>query len=90
MTEGEDNVRIDPRLTKIGLQALAAVSEKRGVDFFDLDLEGKKKFLNDFGSEVVELARTCSGRMGRYFENRVVMLVESEGTAGLYFVKKTK
>ena len=84
----EDDMRIDPRLTRIGLAALAAVSDAKGVDFFDLDLDGKKKFLTDFGGDVISIAR--ASQYGRYFENRVIMLIENDGNAGLVFVKRVK
>ena len=72
------------------MQAISAVAEKHEVEFYDLTLEQKKAFLNDHGAEVVNLAQTCAGKLGRYFEDRVVMLVENGDAAGLYFVKKGK
>jgi hypothetical protein len=85
----EDNMRIDPRLNRIGLNAIEAVAQHYKVDFFDLDIEGKKKFLNDRGKEIIEAAKTHP-TLGRYFDDRVVLLVENEGTAGLVFTKKLK
>lgn len=87
MKADEDNVRLDPRLIRIGLQALSAVSEAKNVDFFTLDLEGKKEFLVDHGPEVVSTAKRIAGPLGRYFEDRMVALVENDGAAGLYFIK---
>lgn len=85
----EDNIRIDQRLNRIGLTAIEAVAEHYKVDFFDLDLEMKKKFLNDHGKEIIETAQNHP-QLGRYFQDRVVLMVENEGTAGLIFTKKVK
>jgi hypothetical protein len=85
----EDNIRIDHRLNRIGLNAIEAVAEHYKVDFFDLDIEGKKAFLNDHGKEVVEAAKSHA-TLGRYFDDRVVLWVENEGAAGLVFTKKVK
>ena len=86
--EATDQTRIDPRLTRIGLLALAAISDKVGVDFFDADIDGKKAFLTKYGKDVIEVAKTQGGELGRYFENRVVVMIENQGNAGLYFIKK--
>jgi hypothetical protein len=86
-SETEDNVRIDPRLIRIGLEALDAVSEKQGIDFFSLDLEQKKAFLVDHGPDVVTAAKRAAGPLARYFNDRMVVLIENEGNAGLYFLK---
>lgn len=88
--ETEDNVRLDPRLIRIGLQALDAVSEKQGVDFFILPMDQKKEFLVDHGPDVVAAAKRIAGPLARYFNDRMVVLVENEGTAGLYFMKIKK
>lgn len=89
-SEIEDNVRIDPRLIRIGLAALDAVSEAKGVNFFDLDLDHKKLFLSEHGAEIMSTAKRAAGPLERYFENRMVVLVENEGAAGLYFTKVKK
>ncbi len=85
----EDNIRIDQRLNRIGLNAIEAVAHHRNVDFFDLDIEGKKKFLNDHGKDVIEAAKSHA-QLGRYFDDRVVLWVENEGAAGLIFTKRVK
>jgi hypothetical protein len=85
--ETEDNVRLDPRLIRIGLQALDSVSEKKGVDFFTLSMDHKKEFLVDHGPEVVSTAKRLAGPLARYFNDRMVVLLENGDTAGLYFMK---
>lgn len=87
MNEAEDNIRLDPRLIRIGLEALNAVSDAKGIDFFLLSMDNKKEFLVDFGPEIVSTAKRLAGNLGRYFEDRMVVLVENDGAAGLYFVK---
>lgn len=85
----EDNIRIDQRLNRIGLTAIEAVAEHYKIDFFDLDLEMKKKFLSDHGKAIIETAQHHP-TLGRYFVDRVVLLVENEGAAGLVFTKRAK
>lgn len=87
MSESEDNVRLDPRLIRIGLQALEAVSEAHQIDFFLLSMDNKKEFLVDYGTEIVETAKRLAGPLARYFENRMVCLIENNDAAGLYFMK---
>jgi len=90
MSNDEDNIRIDPRLIRIGLLALDAIANKYDIPFFDLDMDEKRRFLMDHGNEVVEAAKLGAGSLSRYFEDRVVMLIEGNGAGGLYFVKKKK
>ena len=87
MSEEEDNIRIDPRLIRIGLEALNAVSDAKGIDFFLLSMDNKKEFLVDFGPEIVSTAKRLAGPLCRYFEDRMVVLLESDDAAGLYFMK---
>lgn len=87
ISENEDNIRLDPRLIRIGLQALDAVSAEQGLDFFLLESDGKKAFLSDHGSKVVSAAKRLAGPLARYFNDRMVVLIENEGSAGLYFMK---
>lgn len=84
----QDRTVISARLMRIGLEAINAVADRLNVPFHDLDLAGKKAFLERNGKEVVETAIRNGGSDGRYFENRVVLWVENQGVAGLVFVKK--
>lgn len=87
MSDNEDNVRLDPRLIRIGLQALDEVAKAHDIDFFLLKREYQKEFLVDYGPEVVSMAKRIAGPLGRYFEDRMVVLLETDEAAGLYFMK---
>ena len=86
--EEEDNVRIDPRLVRIGLKACEDVADSMALDFHGMSIADKKAFLTEAGAKIMEKAKQDGGELGRYFENRVVVLLENKGRAGLYFTKR--
>jgi hypothetical protein len=83
-----DGTIIDHKLTRLCLEVIYSTADLHGVDFSDLDLEGKKDFLNRFGKEIIDLCVAQPG--GSAFADRVVLWVENseKETAGLMFVKR--
>lgn len=85
-----DDMRIDPRLVRLCLEAIYSVGDSHGIDFTVLGLDEKKDFLNTFGKEVIDVCTAQPG--GEIFADRVVLWVENpdQNTAGLVFVKRKK
>ncbi len=88
MDSQEDNTRSNRQITTVFLMAAEKISEKVGDDFFSHDFDGKKAWLEKYGQACLDTAKTTS--YGSYFDNKVVLLVESQGAAILYFTKKAK
>lgn len=84
----EDNVRYSNARTAIFYRGIDAVSDRVGVDFFTLDVEGQKKFLQERFDAVVKECVQIGGEEYENFHNFRVFIVENEGCAVLYFERK--
>ena len=85
-----DRTIFNARLMKIGMDAIDYVASEMNLDFYGMDLEGKKAFVCNNGQAIVDRAIESGGQYGRHFKDRVVLLVENDGNAGLIFTKKKK
>jgi hypothetical protein len=85
-----DRTIFSARLMKIGMDAIDYVASELNLDFYSMDFEEKKAFICDNGKKIMERAIESGGYYGRYFSDRVVLLVENNGNAGLIFTKKKK
>jgi hypothetical protein len=85
-----DKTIFNARLMKIGMDAIDYVASELNFDFYGMDFDEKKAFICNNGQKIVDRAIESGGQYGRHFENRVVLLVENGGNAGLIFTKKKK
>lgn len=84
----EDNVRHSNKRTATFFKGVNVVSDLIGVEFFGLDLDGQKEFLNEHFKAIVEACVEIGGEEFAQFHNFRVFIVESKGNAVLYFEKK--
>ena len=85
-----DKTIFNARLMKIGMDAIDYVASELNFDFNGMDLDEKKAFICNNGQEIVNRAIETGGQYAKHFRDRVVLLVENDGNAGLIFTKKKK
>lgn len=88
MDSQEDRTRSAKEVNAVFMLAAEKVSDAAKDDFFAHDFDGKKAWLEKYGQACLDTCKTT--RYGSYFENKVVLLVENQGAAILYFTKKVK
>ena len=85
-----DKTIFNARLMKIGMDAIDYVASELNFDFYGMDFDEKKAFICNNGQKIVDRAIESGGQYGKHFKDRVVLLVENGGNAGLIFTKKKK
>jgi hypothetical protein len=83
----EDNARHSNKRTAAFFRGVNVVSGVTGVEFFNLDVEEQKAFLNEHFKAIVEACVELCGEEYAQFLDFRVFIVESKGNAVLYFEK---